>query len=75
MSTSIRDQRKQAGRSQVEMSASARCSINTWRLFELAPEGLSPEKRAACEAAMAQLRKTSAPPPSAPERSTDPTAA
>jgi len=73
MSKSVRDLRKQAGLSQVEMSARAGCAIATWRLFELAPEGLSPEKRAACEAAMIQLRKTAA--PSEPEHSKGTTAA
>ena len=56
MATFIKELREKAGYSQAEAAVLADCAINTWRTFELAPDGVSPKKRAACEAALDIIR-------------------
>jgi len=56
MVTSIKKLRENAGYSQAEAAVLADCALGTWRVFEVAPEALSPKKRAACEAALTTIR-------------------
>jgi hypothetical protein len=56
MSNSIKEEREKMGYSQVKAAALASCALNTWRVFELAPNAVSPRKRAACEAALTVIR-------------------
>jgi len=60
MDTSIKELREKAGYSQAEAAVLADCALNTWRVFEVAPEAVSPRKRAACEAALMTIRKATA---------------
>jgi len=57
MVTSIKEMREKAGYSQAEAAVLADCALGTWRVFEIAPEAVSSKKRAACEAALATIRK------------------
>jgi hypothetical protein len=58
MSTSIKELREKVGYSQSKAAVLAECALNTWRVFEIAPEAVSPKKRAACETVVAQIRRT-----------------
>lgn len=58
MTTRAKEIRVKAKLSQTAAAALAGCSPNTWRLFESAPEAITPEKRAACDAALARLEAT-----------------
>lgn len=53
---SIREEREEKGFSQAEAAVLADCAINTWRTFEVAPDAVTPKKRAACERALLVIR-------------------
>lgn len=57
MFTSIKELREKVGYSQAKAAVLADCALNTWRVFEVAPEAVSPKKRAACEVVVAQIRR------------------
>jgi hypothetical protein len=65
MVTSIKESRESHGFSQARAAVLAKVAINTWRTFEVAPEAVSPKKRAACEAALTTIRKATADQPMA----------
>jgi len=48
--------RKEAGFSQAEAAVLADCSLTTWRIFEVSPNALTPQKRADCQRALAVIR-------------------
>ncbi|HWZ91856.1 MAG TPA: hypothetical protein VNW92_23495 [Polyangiaceae bacterium] len=56
MVTSIREFREKCGYSQAEAAVLASVAVNTGRMFEIAPDALSPMKREACEVAVAVIR-------------------
>jgi hypothetical protein len=58
MVTSIKEVREKRGFSQAKAAVLAECAINTWRCFEIAPEAVSPKKRAKCEAVVAMMLET-----------------
>ena len=63
MVTSIRKSREEAGYSQAKAAVLADCSLGTWRVFEVAPDAVSPKKRAACEAALVTICGVASPGP------------
>lgn len=57
MTDRIRKLRRAAGLSQTQACVLAGVSPVTWRIFECNPEGISQEKRQACESAMEKIAK------------------
>ncbi len=55
MTTHAKQIRVKAKLSQTAAAALAGCSPNTWRLYESAPDAVSPEKRASCDAALERM--------------------
>lgn len=51
----IKEIRVKAKFSQTAAAALAKCSPNSWRLYEANPEALTLELRASCDAAIAKL--------------------
>lgn len=56
----IKEVRTKAHVSQTAAAALAKCSPNSWRLYEANPDAVTPQLRAACDAAAAKLAELAA---------------
>ena len=56
MANSTKELREKADVSQAEAAVLAKVAINSWRVFELAPDAVKPKTRVACERALEIIR-------------------